>query len=225
MDLHHVEAVVEVLPELTAIDRPLEIPICGGDHARVDVDDPVASDAREPKVLEHMEKFGLKSEGQLRDLVQNNVPVFAYSNCPGFRRWAPVKAPFSWPKSSDSSSSEGIAAQLTLTNGPSRRVEAAWIARATRSLPTPLSPRISTVASVSAMFSMRVRIARMCRLPSSRGVCSTLVREGASTSSRPGRAVAASTMVLMLERVLILEMISLSGKRTRTFPFPRVRSM
>src|SRR5438309_11441877 len=92
--------------------------------------------------------------------------MFANSNCPGLRRWAPVNAPFSWPKSSDSSSSWGIAAQLTLTNGPWRRAEAACTARAMRSLPTPLSPRINTVVSVSAMLSMTERIARIRGWPS-----------------------------------------------------------
>jgi len=47
---------------------------------------------------------------------------------------------------------------VTLTNGPSRRIDAAWRARATRSLPTPLSPLIRTVVSVSAMLSMTERI-------------------------------------------------------------------
>jgi len=52
------------------------------------------------------------------------------------------------------------AAQLTLTNGP-RRDEAAWMALATRSLPTPLSPRIKTVVSVSAILAMTVPMARI----------------------------------------------------------------
>src|SRR2546425_1258531 len=97
------------------------------------------------------------------------VPLFAYSNCPGLRRCAPVKAPFSWPKSSDSSSPCGIAAQLTLTNGSAHRIDAAWTARATRSLPTPLSPRIRTVVSVSAMLSMMERMARIGGCPSKGG--------------------------------------------------------
>ena len=32
----------------------------GGDHARVDVEQPVASHAREPKVLQHVEELGLQ---------------------------------------------------------------------------------------------------------------------------------------------------------------------
>ena len=39
-----------------------------------------------------------------------------------------------------------MAAQLSVTNGPSRRGLESWMARATSSLPDPLSPRIRTVA-------------------------------------------------------------------------------
>ena len=45
--------------------------------------------------------------------------------------------------------------QLTATNGPVRRPLAPWISRAITSLPVPVSPRISTLASVSAIWSMR----------------------------------------------------------------------
>ena len=51
-----------------------------------------------------------------------------------------VKLPLMWPKSSDSISSSGIAAQLTSTKGPLLRRLAACNARATSSLPVPLSP-------------------------------------------------------------------------------------
>src|SRR5439155_10762598 len=49
----------------------------------------------------------------------------------------------------------------------------AWIARATRSFPTPLSPRISTVASVSATFSMTSRTVRALALRDRSGAYST----------------------------------------------------
>ena len=47
-------------------------------------------------------------------------------------------------------SSFGMAAQLTLMNGWSLRPECSWSARATSSLPVPLSPVMSTVVGVSA---------------------------------------------------------------------------
>ena len=69
-DLDHIEAVVEVLAELATVHRLLQVAIRGGDHARVDIDQPVSPDAREAKVLEHVEELGLENERQLRDLVQ-----------------------------------------------------------------------------------------------------------------------------------------------------------
>ena len=65
-----------------------------------------------------------------------------------------MNAPFSWPKSSLSMSSRGMAAQLTFTNGPSARGLRRWMARAMSSLPVPLSPVMSTDALVGATFSI-----------------------------------------------------------------------
>ena len=78
----------------------------------------MAPDSREAKVLEHVEQLGLKRQGQLADLVQTDRPLVRVLELPEL---APVRAregPFSWPKSSDSISPDGIAAQLILTNGP-----------------------------------------------------------------------------------------------------------
>ena len=79
---------------------------------------------------------------------RNSVPPSACSNLPARRASAPVKAPFSWPNSSLSISSRGIAAMLTATNGPPLRLPKSCSARATSSLPVPDSPAISTVRSV-----------------------------------------------------------------------------
>ena len=86
------------------------------------------------------------------------VPLSASSNLPGFSLVAPVNAPRSWPNSSDSSSSLGSAAQLIFTNGFPRRGERSCTVRAMPSLPTPLSPRMSTGTSVSATRSTMSQI-------------------------------------------------------------------
>ena len=49
------------------------------------------------------------------------MPRCACSNLPVWRWAAPVKEPFSWPKSSLSISSAGTAAQLSVTKGPAAR--------------------------------------------------------------------------------------------------------
>ena len=78
------------------------------------------------------------------------MPPSACRNLPSRSAVAPVYAPFTEPKSSLSMSSSGMAAQLTLTKGLSRRSLWSWQARATSSLPVPLSPRIRIRAPVGA---------------------------------------------------------------------------
>ena len=80
----------------------------------------------------------------------SSVPPVASSNLPTRRATAPVKAPFSWPNSSDSSRLSGIAAQLRATKGPRARRLRSCRKRATISLPVPLSPVTSTQASEGA---------------------------------------------------------------------------
>ena len=56
----------------------------------------------------------------------SRVPPSASSNLPIRLASAPVKAPFSWPNSSDSSRFSGMAAQLTEMNGLSARRDFLW---------------------------------------------------------------------------------------------------
>ena len=93
---------------------------------------------------------------------RNSVPPLACSNFPAAWRSAPVKAPFSCPNNSLSRSVSGNAAQLTATNGRSRRPDAAWIARATSSLPVPRSPAIRTGRGITATRATRSSSSRIC---------------------------------------------------------------
>ncbi len=107
-------------------------------------------------VLQHAQQAHLRGERQLADLVEEErAAVGALEPALARRRCAPVKLPRSWPKSSESTRSAGIAPQLTRRNGPAARRERAWIARAITSLPEPVSPRISTGTSVGATCSTR----------------------------------------------------------------------
>src|SRR3989475_1531716 len=85
---------------------------------------------------------------------RKTVPPSASSKRPSRCSAAPVKAPFSWPNSSLSSSVSGIAAQFTATNGLLRRGERSWIPRATSSFPVPDSPSIRTVDVTGAICSI-----------------------------------------------------------------------
>ena len=105
------------------------------------------------------------------------VPPSACTNLPICLTVAPVNAPFSWPNSSDSISSSGMAAQLIFTNGLSARSPLRWISQATSSLPVPLSPVISTVACAGAALAIASRTPFIAfDSPTSRRLASTWCR-------------------------------------------------
>ena len=82
------------------------------------------------------------------------VPWSATSNNPRRFWFAPVKAPLTYPKSSLSSRVSGNAPQLTETKASAARGEQVCTARATSSLPVPLSQKIRTVLLVVATVRM-----------------------------------------------------------------------
>jgi hypothetical protein len=108
--------------------------------------------------------FTCSSIGMSPTSSRKSVPPPAVSKRPTRRSLAPVKAPRSWPKSSLSRRSRGIAEQLSATNGPLQRGEWTWIARAISSCPVPLSPSISTVASLLASRPMVLKISCIATL-------------------------------------------------------------
>ena len=87
------------------------------------------------------------------------MPPSAERIRPSLSATAPVNEPFLCPNSSLSMSSDGIAPQLTGTNGPSRRGPDSWISRATSSLPVPESPEMCTGAWLRATLAI---ICRSC---------------------------------------------------------------
>src|SRR2546425_3667076 len=95
---------------------------------------------------------------------RKSVPPLACSNLPFFCATAPVKAPRSCPKSSDSNKFSASAPQLIARNRPVRRGLSWWISRAVCSLPVPVSPVISTVTSDCATFRTRPNRSCMGRL-------------------------------------------------------------
>ena len=110
------------------------------------------------------------------------MPPSASSNLPRRRAAAPVNAPFSWPNSSLSISSVGMAAQLTLTNGPDANGLSRWMCAASSSLPVPDSPSRSTPASDRATW---VASSTACRNAGARCRSSAARR-------RPARGIAGS---------------------------------
>ena len=121
--------------------------------------------------------------------------------------WAPVKAPFSWPNSSLSSSASGIAPQLIGTKGPSARALSRWIARAASSLPVPLSPSTSTGASTVATLRierehlLHARAGAEHALEGRRGVCCRSSRFSRSSAWSLQRAAQHHLELLDVDRL------------------------
>ncbi len=74
-DHHHGEAVVEVLPEFALLHQLIELLVCGGDHAGVEGDAPVAPHPRKFPFLEHAEQFRLHLQWHVADLIEENGAV------------------------------------------------------------------------------------------------------------------------------------------------------
>src|SRR5690606_245362 len=88
------------------------------------------------------------------------VPPSASSKYPLRVCVAPVKAPFSCPKSSESMVPSGMAPQFTAMYLACLRWESAWMILGIASLPTPLSPVTNTEISVGATW-MAFSMARL----------------------------------------------------------------
>jgi len=74
-------------------------------------------------ILENVQQFGLQVRAHFRDFIEKIVPLLAISKLAGLAPHRTLNAPCSNPKSSDSRSSPGSAAQFTFTNGWLRRFE------------------------------------------------------------------------------------------------------
>ena len=138
------EPVEQVLAEAAGGDLGGQGAVGGGEDADIDPGRGCGADAGDLALLEGAQQLDLGGLGQLADLVQKErAGVGGLEVAPALGA-APVKAPFSWPNSSDSTRSGAMAPQLTVTKGRSRRGLAWWMARARSSLPVPDSPSIRT---------------------------------------------------------------------------------
>ena len=150
LEVDDVDAVVEVLAEAALLDRGLQVAVGGGDDARVEGH--LGGAAQGPHLCAPAARaaaWAASPSGSSPTSSRKSVPPLAWTKRPVRSARASVKAPRAWPNSSLSSSASGMAAQLSATKGPSLRRLRAWSARATTSLPVPLSPVMSTVASES----------------------------------------------------------------------------
>ena len=78
------------------------------------------ADALHLPVLEKTQQEPLHAQAHLADFVQEQRAAIGQLELPGLVRYAPVKLPFSWPKSSDSRRVSGSPAQFNVDHGGGR---------------------------------------------------------------------------------------------------------
>ena len=100
--------------------------------------------------LQNVKELGLDLGRNLADLIEEDGAAVGELEAADALGDGAGEGPFSWPKSSLSTRPVGRALQLTLMNGLSARLLVEWTARAISSFPVPVSPVMSTVASVGA---------------------------------------------------------------------------
>ena len=86
-----------------------------------------------------------------------------------------------------------MAPQSSTTIGPFLRPDSSWMARATSSLPVPVSPWMTTETSIGAIFRMRPKICR---------IFTDWPTMPHSEPSRSGSTVSSSSMGVKVERRL-----------------------
>jgi hypothetical protein len=85
-----------------------------------------AADAVDLAFLDGAQQLGLQAHIHLGDFVEQQRAAVGFLELADAAGDAPVKAPFSWPNSSDLEQVSGIAAQLTEMNGLSARFDFLW---------------------------------------------------------------------------------------------------
>ena len=144
------ETIVEVLAKGLLADGLDQVAIGGGDDPDVDCDRRAAADARRIALLEDAEQLGLGLRGQLADLVEEErAPLGQLEAADPAGDGAGERALLVAEELAlDEPRGESGAVDLDQRLGRRRLFE--WIARAISSLPVPVSPVMSTVASVAA---------------------------------------------------------------------------
>ena len=87
-----------------------------GNHPHIDLDCFRAAQPFELLLLNRTQQFRLQFQADVADFIEEERAAVRKLEPAFLCTSAPVKAPFSWPNSSLSSSPDGMAAQFILTN-------------------------------------------------------------------------------------------------------------
>ena len=93
MYLHHIEPVIQVLPEGPLVDLLLQLPVGGGGYPHIDLNVPQASYPLETPVLQKGQQLGLHEQGHFADLVQKDGPAVGQLHQALFGLARPGKGP------------------------------------------------------------------------------------------------------------------------------------
>ena len=153
-----------------AATRSLEVAVGGGDHAHVDARlRLIRPDGLDLAVLEKPQQERLHAQAHLADFVEEQRAAMRELELAAL---VAVGAGEAALDVSEELRLEQRLGQAGAVHGHERRLLAAewlWICRATRSLPTPLSPVISTLAGLSAARSAIESSSVMARLATTNG--------------------------------------------------------
>jgi hypothetical protein len=150
VQLDHLEPVVEILPEIAAGHAVGQVAVGGSHHAHVDLAALVLADAPDLPLLQRSQELDLHARRNLADLVEQQRPAVG-----GLEQARPIlrRARERAPRVAEELAFEqglGDGAAVDCDKRPAARVDSSWTSRATRSLPEPLSPVMSTVESTLA---------------------------------------------------------------------------
>ena len=145
IQLEHAEAVVQVFAESLVADVLLQVLIRGGDDAHVDADFFCRADRQERVAFQNPQQFRLAFERQLADFVEKQrAQVGLLEKAHVVAIGAGERTGFVAEELALDQFSRDRGAVDARPSGDRRAGWQRWMARATSSLPEPLSPRTST---------------------------------------------------------------------------------
>lgn len=139
------QPVVEVFAELAIADQQGEVTVGSGDDAYIDLVRVVAAERANLAFLQHAQQLGLERQGHVADFVEQQGSAIRGIEQPGTIALGTGKGALAVAEQLAFQQVSGNAAQFCTTNACARRGPYSWIARATTSLPVPVSPCSNTV--------------------------------------------------------------------------------
>lgn len=118
MEANNVEAMEQVFAKLVFFNQMFKVLVRGGDNSHVDFNRLVAAHAVKLAVRQHSQQPGLNFQRHIADFIQKQRAAVRLFKSTLTDLTRAGKAPFSWPNSSDSIRSLGIAAMLRAINFP-----------------------------------------------------------------------------------------------------------